>query len=169
MPSKALLKDKLSRALLPGRCSTHMLARTWSCCCCCCCTSSPSQHACKHADKDAPLQQQHPCGSMLPAPLAAWQTAIARTDPHAACDPRPGPLAAWVLQSSTLLRLLQDFGEHGREFITCEVGMELVKLLAEPARLAQALSGVSNSSAPRTIDSLINHVVFKVGACQGWL
>lgn len=77
------------------------------------------------------------------------------------------PLAAWPLQSLPLVLLLQDFGEHGREFITCEVGMELVKLLAEPARLAQALSSVSNSSAARTIDSLINHVVFKVRAWSG--
>jgi hypothetical protein len=89
---------------------------------------------------------------------------------HATCDPdirQSSHQLAFSSKPAAACCCLQDFGEHGREFITCEVGMELVKLLAEPAKLAGVLSSVSNSSAARTIDNLINHVVFKVGIAEG--
>lgn len=60
----------------------------------------------------------------------------------------------------TLHSDLQDFGEHGREFITSEVGLRFMQVIADPALL---LEYASNSSRKvQRIQAILKHTVFKV-------
>jgi hypothetical protein len=56
--------------------------------------------------------------------------------------------------------LLQDFGEHGREYITSEVALRLLSTLTDPAALAGMLGG----SGPRLerLQAILARTVLKV-------
>lgn len=55
----------------------------------------------------------------------------------------------------------QDFGEHGREFISSEVGLRFLQVMADPALLQQYV-GSSNSRRLARIQAILKHTVFKV-------
>lgn len=56
---------------------------------------------------------------------------------------------------------VQDFGEHGREFITSEVGLKLLTVLGDPQQLSQLVGGGRRAER---LQAILQHCVFKVGA-----
>lgn len=64
---------------------------------------------------------------------------------------------------------LQNFGEHGRELISSEIGLHLLRLLCDPAARRTLLAAYSISEA--AVDALLPRTVFKArvgkpGACR---
>lgn len=57
---------------------------------------------------------------------------------------------------------MQDFGEHGREFISPEVGLRLMRLLADEAALAGFCE--SQGLAFGQLREVLKDVIFKVRA-----
>lgn len=56
---------------------------------------------------------------------------------------------------------MQDFGEHGREFITSEVGLKLLTVLGDPQQLSQLVGGGRRAER---LQAILQHCVLKVGA-----
>jgi hypothetical protein len=67
----------------------------------------------------------------------------------------------------TLLPALrrQDFGEHGREYITSEVALRLLATLTDPAALAALLGG--SSTRLERLQAILSKTVLKVTSPQG--
>ena len=65
--------------------------------------------------------------------------------------------------------LLQNFGEHGRELISSEIALRLLRLLCDEAQRAPLLEAYDLS--PTHVQQLLQRAVFKVGAplLAGWL
>jgi hypothetical protein len=55
--------------------------------------------------------------------------------------------------------VLQDFGEHGREFITSEVGLKFLEVLGDAQQLSQLVGGGRRAARLQTI---LQHCAFKV-------
>ncbi len=58
---------------------------------------------------------------------------------------------------------LQDFGEHGREFISSEIGLRLLQVLADPAQLMRYAGSARRA---RRLQRILQNVVLKVGRCM---
>lgn len=63
------------------------------------------------------------------------------------------------LHYAVTLCVLQDFGEHGREFITSEVGLKFLEVLGDAQQLSQLVGGGRRAARLQTI---LKHCVFKV-------
>ena len=61
--------------------------------------------------------------------------------------------------------LLQNFGEHGRELISSEIALRLLRLLCDEAQRAPLLEAYGLS--PAHVQQLLQRAVFKVGASAG--
>lgn len=55
-------------------------------------------------------------------------------------------------------RILMDFGEHAREFVSAELGLRLMQVLANPLSLAQ----IFGPQRGNKIAELLQHIVFKI-------
>jgi hypothetical protein len=62
-----------------------------------------------------------------------------------------------------LCRAVQDFGEHGREFITSEVGLRLLEVLGDPQKASQMVGGAKRAER---LQAILQHCVFKVRLCM---
>lgn len=58
-----------------------------------------------------------------------------------------------------LCHVVQDFGEHGREFITSEVGLRLLQVLGDPEQLSKLVGGGKRAAR---LKAILEHCVFKV-------
>lgn len=54
----------------------------------------------------------------------------------------------------------QDFGEHGREFISSEVGLRLLELLGDADALSKLVGGGRRAAR---LQAILQHTAFKVG------
>ena len=54
---------------------------------------------------------------------------------------------------------VQDFGQHGREFITSEVGLKLLQALGDPEQLSQLVGGGKRAAR---LQAILQQCVFKV-------
>lgn len=54
---------------------------------------------------------------------------------------------------------MQDFGEHGREYISAELGLQLLRTLADPKMIKAVLGGGERGER---LVQLLQRVVFKV-------
>ena len=62
---------------------------------------------------------------------------------------------------------LQNFGEHGRELISSEIALRLLRLLCDEAQRAPLLQAYGLS--PAHVNQLLQRAVFKVSASAGWV
>jgi hypothetical protein len=78
-----------------------------------------------------------------------------------------GVLRCAVLCCAVVCCVLQDFGEHGREFITSEVGLKFLQVLGDTQQLSQLVGGGRRAARMQTI---LQHCVFKVcrPGLQAW-
>jgi hypothetical protein len=90
--------------------------------------------------------------------------------PHAAAPLCPRATAAHAPCNELLnerrapLPPLQDFGEHGREFISSELGLAFMRALTDPAALRKAAGGERRAARLRRI---LESCVFKAGGGGG--
>eukprot|EP00967_Tisochrysis_lutea_P151986 scaffold296856_cov19-Tisochrysis_lutea.AAC.2 len=68
-------------------------------------------------------------------------------------------LSCGVLLWHGVAFLLQDYGEHAREFISAELGLRLLQVLADPAAVIRAVGDVQRG---QHIVTLLDRVVFTV-------
>lgn len=59
-----------------------------------------------------------------------------------------------------ILPSLQDFGEHGREFITSEVGLRFLQVLGDPEQLSKLVGGGKRAAR---LQAILQQCAFKVG------
>ncbi|KAK9802611.1 hypothetical protein WJX73_002757 [Symbiochloris irregularis] len=63
-------------------------------------------------------------------------------------------------QRQNKLRLLLNFGEHGRELVTVEVALRLLRMLGNPAEAVQR--SVERGHGPHRLLTLLRHAVFQI-------
>lgn len=62
---------------------------------------------------------------------------------------------------------MQDFGEHGREYISPELGLQLLKTLGDPEMIKAVVGGGKRGEE---LLQLMQRVVFKVRVCvNNWV